>query len=310
MIYPGIVTATKLETTGTFSAVLDDGRLIDDVYPMSISARMKGGIISPPKRNDKCLVFFDKNGRAYGLFTWVSSADKDNNLTLTPNFPKNLHSEDVWIGSTERNYICLRGVGNIEFVSAPMCYITLSSVQKKITNYCYNYEVWAQGMTLLHKSDTLKGISHQEIYQDQPNSATGNFYDYSIIDALSITKARLTVDKLGVIQLKLGQISVGLQPAAVEIQVNEPSTTKVTIDLLGNVEIKTEMTVMIDGSMIQVGGKGATHPAVRGDMLMTGHLGHTHLYVAPAVPAPGPPVPTGPATPLPPNILSTKVLVA
>lgn len=316
MWYTGIVQVSKFSSNGTFSAKIDgEDRFIDDVYPISISAREKGGIISPPKRGDKCLIFLDKSNRGYGLLTWTPMSDPaTNTLSLSPNFPKSLQPEDIWIGSSESNYICLRGVGNLELSSAPMCYITLSSVEKKITNYCYNYEILAQGMTVTHSYNSITGITHQEIYQDRPIGTAppkpslneNGFYDYSIIDSYGEVKSQLTVDKLGEIKLKLGQIDVSVDiTQGVQIAVNEPSTTKVSIDLLGNVDIKTDMVVKIDGSQVQLG-KGATHPAVMGDVFNIAY--GSHFHTAPSGVSGGPTSP--PVTPLPPNVLSTKVLIA
>ena len=83
----------------------------------------------------------------------------------------------------------------------------------------------------------------------------------------------------------------------------------------GNITVQADNQVTIDGpqvtvkaNLIKLGSDGAAHPVPLGDLLVTAFSTHTHLV--PALPNPtGATIPTlPPAVPLPPSVLSTKVL--
>jgi len=303
MVYSGTVFAVYKD--GSFQVILDDERIVDNVVPLSVAARRGEGVFSIPAEGDRCVIFFDSKRKPYALFSFLEIMKDDGTMSLSPNYPKykndspNLRSKDFWVGSDSK-YICVRSAGSIEIKASPSCGIVLSPAGQFLSINDSEFEHYSTGMVISHTVNSITGMKHLEEYQDTTGVPTGKFYEYIVKDILGLEKASLKVDKLGFIELKLGQVSVYLNTAEVRVNVNEPANTSIAVDFIGNVEVKTNGMATIDGSLIKIGDKASSH-AIKGEDLISYLYTHTHSH---------PTGPTGPPiTPPPFSLLATKTLV-
>ena len=99
-----------------------------------------------------------------------------------------------------------------------------------------------------------------------------------------------------------GGNQITIDDNASTITIETSSGESVTLQA-GSVTVKAT-SVTLDASSVKLGGAGATHPVVLGDMLLTAFNTHTHVCTAPGAPS------SPPIVPMMPSVLSTTSMTS